>query len=194
MTHPTKTQSLRLVVSASAALALLGGQGQCQEPDGGRYIGAVRAFADATVEHGRDKYGEEETPLFVDGLHADSLEPARWKGPKETWVLSNFASQQPLLRTLDGLTALSGAKKYRRAAEDATRYALRQLHTPNGLLYWGGHLAWGLEGEKPVGPYADVHELKGHQPYYRLMWRVDPQSTARLTQMIWAAHVVDWGL
>ncbi len=29
--------------------------------------------------------------------------------------------QQPLLRTLDGLTVLTGEEKYRRAAEEATR-------------------------------------------------------------------------
>jgi len=53
-----------------------------------------------------------------------------------------FRQQQPLLRILDGLTALTGEPKYRRAAEEATRHALQHLATPNGLLYWGGHLAW----------------------------------------------------
>lgn len=194
MSHPMKTQSRRVVWLVLAALVLPARQGQCKQPGSERYIRSVRAFADTVLEHGRDRYGEENTPLFADGLRVDTLEPARWKCRGETWVLSNFASQQPLLRTLDGLTALTGAGKYRQAAEDATRYALRRLGTPNGLLYWGGHLAWDLEQEKPVGQYADVHELKGHRPYYRLMWRVDAKRTARLMERIWAAHVVDWPL
>ena len=47
------------------------------------------------------------TPLFVDGLQAETLEPVRWKKGGQTWVLCNFASQQALLRTLDGLSALT---------------------------------------------------------------------------------------
>ena len=189
------------VFSLFALLALpaavgLSGQAKGAQPDGdaGAYLRAVRAFADTVLARGRDTYGQAKTPLFVDGLEARRLEPARWQGRGETWVLSNFASQQPLLRTLDGLTALTAEPKYRQAAEDATRHAMKHLRSPNGLLYWGGHMAWDLQAEKPVGQYADVHELKGHQPYYAMMWRLDPQATARLMETIWAAHVVDWSL
>ncbi len=171
---------------------------------GERYLSAVRAFADTVLTHGRDMYGPQKTPLFVDGLDVESLEPVRWKKGGETWVLSNFASQQPLLRLLDGLTAHGGGlgvplppqfpsqAKYRQAAEQATQYALEHLRTPNGLLYWGGHLAWDLEADKPVGQGTDTHELKTHQPYFELMWRVDPKATQKLMESIWAGHIVDW--
>ena len=135
-----------------------------------KYLDAVRTFADRILQSGTDIYGPNTTPLFVDGLNVVTLEPVKWKCRGQTWVLSNFASQQPLLRTLDGLTALTGQKKYRQAAEQATSYALEHLTTPNGLLYWGGHLAWDLEKDQPVGQYAEVHELKSHQPYYHLMF------------------------
>jgi len=160
--------------------------------DDARYLEAVRRFADTVVEHGRDRYGELRTPLFVDGLQAETLEPARWECRGETWVLSNFASCQPLLRTLDGLTAVGGEARYRRAAEEASRHALNHLATPNGLLYWGGHLAWDLQEDRPVGQYANVHELKTQQPYFALMWRVDPAATRKLVETIWATHVLDW--
>jgi len=158
-----------------------------------RYLKAARTFADAVLEHGRDTYGPEHTPLFVDGLEVRTLEPARWKKDGQTWVLSNVASQQPLMRLLDGLTALTGEARYRKAAEDAARFTLERLQTPNGLLYWGGHAAWDLATEKPVGQYGcRIHEMKGHRPYYRLLWRVDAERTARLMNMIWSAHVLDW--
>ncbi len=157
-----------------------------------RLVAGVRTFAETVLSRGRDVYGKKHTPLFVDGLHARTLEPVRWQKSGQTWVLCNVASQQPRLRLLDGLTALTGEAKYRRAAEDATRHALKHLRTPNGLLSWGGHLAWDLEGDRGVGQYADVHELKGHQPYFRLMWRVDPAATRKLMETIWAAHVLDW--
>lgn len=60
------------------------------------------------------------------------------------------------------------------------------------MLYWGGHLAWDLGQDKAVGQYRDAHELKTHQPYYRLMWRVDPKATARLAEAVWAGHILDW--
>ncbi len=172
-------------------LALVGRAG-VYAGDEDRYVKAVCDFADAVLEHGRDTYGDKHTPLFADGLHVKTLKPATWQWQDQTWVLSNFASQQPLLRTLDGLTALSGEPEYRQAAEDATRYALKHLTTPNGLLYWGGHFAWDLRQDRPVGRYADVHELKNHQPYFRLMWRVCPDQTARLIETMWAGHILDW--
>lgn len=164
------------------------------EMNGTRFVEAVSSFADTILARGRDTYGDRQTPLFVDGLHAENLEPVRWQCRDETWVLCNFASQQPLLRTLDGLTALTGEAKYREAAEEAARYALEHLRAPSGLLYWGGHMAWDLDSGKPVGQYGDAHELKGHQPYYRLMWRVAPDATADLMEAVWAGHILDWSL
>jgi len=168
------------------------GPGRAHGDDESRYIEAVRTFADTVLERGRDTYGDEHTPLFVDGLHVTTLDPVIWRWRDETWILSNFASQQPLLRTLDGLTVLTGQRKYRQAAEDAARHALEHLSAPNGLLYWGGHFAWDLRDDRPVGQYSDVHELKNHQPYFPLMWRVCPAETSRLMEMIWAAHILDW--
>jgi len=192
--HSTRTTRFpHLVLHFAVALTFLSRAGLCADQQSDRYIWSVRKFADRVLEDGRDEYGQK-TPLFVDGLHVETLEPAKWQCRGETWVLSNFASQQPLLRTLEGLTVLTGEEKYRRAALDTTRYALEHLRTPNGLLYWGGHLAWDLEQDKPVGQYADVHELKGHQPYYRLMWRVDRRRTKELIETVWAAHVLDWSL
>ena len=162
------------------------------DPASQPYIDAIRSFADTVLAHGRDTYGERTTPLFVDGMHVETLEPVRWQGPDDVWVLSNVASQQPLFRLLDGLTSITGDPQYRQAADDAARYALKHLRTPNGLLYWGGHLAWDLDKDRPVGQGTTVHELKNHQPYYGLMWRVDEAATRKLLETIWAGHVLDW--
>ena len=182
------------ITCLAAALALLAAPADAAGPDRAQpYLKTARAFADAVLEHGRDTYGPDHTPLFVDGLHAETLEPVRWQKDGESWVLSNVASQQPLFRLLDGLTAVTGEPRYRQAAEAAARCALERLRSPNGLLYWGGHAAWDLAGEKPVGQYGfRIHEVKGHRPYYRLFWRVDAKRTARLMNMVWAGHVLDW--
>ncbi len=184
-----KTNFLLFVMAGALLTNAMG-----KESDSQRYLQAAVAFADRVLADGRDKYGKAETPLFVDGLHVSTLEPARWKHSGKEWVLSNFASQQPLIRLLDGLTAVTGEVKYRKAAEDAARHVLEHLRTPNGLLYWGGHLAWDLEQEKPVGQGSDTHELKSQQPYYELMHRVNPAATTKLMETMWGGHVLDWSL
>lgn len=116
-----------------------------------QYIEAVRTFADNVLQYGKDVYGPKPTPLFIDGLNVDTREPATWKRKGEQWILSNQASQQVLFRTLDGLTKLTGEPKYRQAATDAIRYAFDNLHSPSGLLYWGGHWCYDAATEKQVG-------------------------------------------
>ncbi|MHC4718702.1 MAG: hypothetical protein ACYS5V_17185, partial [Planctomycetota bacterium] len=155
------------------------------------YLAACRRFADVVLEHGRDRYGPKHTPLFVDGLHTETLEPVVWPVRGEKWILSNFANHQSLLRLLDGLTALTGESRYRRAALDAAAYALKNLRTPNGLMYWGGHLAWDLGRERPVFGQKS-HELRNQSPCYDLLWAADADGTKRLMQTIWGAHVWDW--
>jgi len=185
---------MRLLTSAATLAAAFANVAQSAKSlsEDKPYLNAVRKFADSVLEHGHDTYGKQHTPLFVDGLQVETLEPVCWKKGGETWVLCNFASQQGLMRTLDGLSGLTRDKRYRQSAEDATRYALTHLTSPSGLIYWAGHMAWDLESERAVGQYADVHEFKRHQPYFPLLWRVDANATRRLLEAIWAAHLVDW--
>ena len=128
------------------------------------YIQAVRSFADTVVSDGRDTYGRLKTPLFVDGLQVESLEPVRWQRKGEIWVLCNVASQQPLLRILDGLTALTGERRYRQAAEDAkTEPSLASAM--RGSFMDETHVELRDAARRPFGSYA---------PYYR--WRFIPQA------------------
>lgn len=195
--------------------ALAAGAAESRGADG--YLPAVRAFADRALALGRDTYGPRQTPLFVDGLHVDTHEPATWVLPDDcaaVWkmpkrfVMCNLASQQNLFRTLDGLTALTGDPRYHEAAAEATRYALANLQYKDGLLFWGGHAMIDLVTDQPVGEsHKDwsrgvpipatwdtgvVHELKFHFPYYELMWQVNPGATRRFVLGFWAAHVQDW--
>jgi len=150
-----------------------------------KYLRAVSTFADKVLEHGRDVYGPLKTPLFVDGINVDTLEPPVWTWEGKKRVLSNQASQQNLFRTLVGLSAATGDPKYRQAAVDAVRYAFKHLQDRAGLLYWGGHAYYdALEDKHPGG----VHELKHHYPYYELMWQVDPDATRRFIEAVWDAQ------
>ncbi|MCS7463509.1 hypothetical protein N0M98_25715 [Paenibacillus doosanensis] len=158
-----------------------------------RYIEAVRQFAELALDKARDRYGKEATPLFADGIHSRTYEPVRWLSQGQSWTLSNLANQQNWLRTLDGLSELTGEARYREAAEAAVRYALDELRYGK-LLYWGGHMAFDLESKQPVhaADKGPQHELKCHYPYYELMNRVNPEETARYIEALWAGHITDW--
>ena len=168
-----------------------GGVGSAIDETAAQCLKAVRQFADMVLRHGRDVYGSKRTPLLVDGLHVDTLEPATWRKDGETWVLSNLANQQHFFRTLDGLSALTGEPAYRDVAVTATRYGFDHLQDPNGMLYWGGHVAYDLAGERLVMERHN-QELKAHYPYYQLMWLIDPVATKRMLEASWEGHILDW--
>jgi pectate lyase len=157
-----------------------------------KYLEAVREFADNVLKYGRDTYGPKHTPLFVDGLNVNTHEPVKWIAPNgDRWILSNLASQQNLFRTLDGLTRITGDPKYKQAAMDAIKYALENLRSPNGLLYWGGCATYD-PGSDQVRTQNKHHDLKYHYPYYELMWEVDSAKTRDFIESLWAAHILDW--
>ncbi|MGD8501930.1 MAG: hypothetical protein PVJ86_14860, partial [Phycisphaerales bacterium] len=160
-----------------------------------KYLDAVSEFADNVLRYGRDTYGPKHTPLFVDGLNIHTHEPVKWIAPNgDRWILSNLASQQNLFRTLDALTTITGDPKYKQAAMDAIEYAFENLRSPNGLLYWGGHMAYDALADEICRAWADyyIHELKHNYPYYELMWQVDPKVTKQLIEAFWSAHIFDW--
>ena len=170
----------------------------CAEDDASRYLDAVREFADNVLKYGRDTYGPKHTPLFVDGLNIHTHEPVKWISPvgdplaateTEEWILSNFASQQNLFRTLDGLTRITGDPKYKQAAMEAIEYAFENLRSPNGLLYWGTMAAYDASCDKVFG---ENHVVKGVHPYYELMWEVSPEIVRQIIESMWSAHIIDW--
>jgi len=165
-----------------------------QPPDPNRstkYLDAVREFADNVLKYGRDTYGPKHTPLFVDGLNIHTYEPVKWIDPDGTkWILSNLASQQTLMRTLDGLSTITGDPKYKQAAMDAIEYAFANLRSPNGLLYWGASRAYDAQSDKMGG--SGQHVLKANYPYYELMWQVNPGATKQFIEAFWSAHIMDW--
>ena len=125
-----------LVLMATVSPCFSSEQNSQKQPS--KYLDAVSEFADNVLKYGRDTYGPKHTPLFVDGLNIHNHEPVKWIDPDGTKrIISNFASQQTLLRTLDGLCKITGDAKYRQAAMDAIKYAFEHVRTPSGLFYWG---------------------------------------------------------
>jgi pectate lyase len=156
-----------------------------------KYLDAIRTFADNVLKYGRDTYGPKHTPLFVDGLNIHTHEPVKWRYGGQVWILSDLACQQNLFRMLDGLTKITGDPRYRQAAVEAIKYAFANLRSPNGLLHWGGHVAYDAQADKIcTGQY--VHELKHNHPYYDLMWQVNSDATKQFIEAFWSVHILEW--
>ncbi|MFC1781163.1 ankyrin repeat domain-containing protein [Planctomycetota bacterium] len=168
-----------------------------------KYLDAVREFADNVLKYGKDTYGPERTPMFVDGLmvrdpndpnYGDDgvFKPVEWISPEgERWVLSNLASQQNLFRTLDGLSTITGDPKYKQAAMEAIEYAFENLRSPNGLLYWGVACAYDAGKDRPCST-VNNHSLRFSFPYYELIWEATPDKLRDYIEAFWSAHILDW--
>jgi pectate lyase len=160
-----------------------------------RRLEAVITFADNVLEKGRDVYGAQHTPLFVDGIHVDTGAPVRWRFEGHAWIVSNMANQQNLFRTFAGLSRVTGDTRYEDAAKEAIAHMFAHQRSDCGLLYWGGHQFVDLETNTNVGKFdANCHEFKNNFPFYELMWEVDPEKTTEFLRAFWNAHVTDWSV
>ncbi|MGP4038444.1 hypothetical protein ACTWP4_00835 [Gracilibacillus sp. D59] len=158
-------------------------------------LNAVIEFCDNVLENGRDRYRENPSPLFCDGINIDTLEQIKWYFPDTgEVVISNLATQQNLFRTLTSLSNVLNEPKYKDSAMAAIRFHFEHLVDKSGLLQWGGHKFIDLKTLEPVGAAEKnyVHELKNCFPFYDLMYEVNPNSTEKFIKAFWNAHVYDW--
>lgn len=151
-----------------------------------KFVNTVKEYADNVMERCHDRYGKKKTPLLTDGIHLKTGESMKW----EKHVLSNLACQQNFLRTLDGLSMLTGETKYQKQALDWINYALDVLQEPeSGLFYWGGHTSYDLLEDEPL---IGNHELKCVYPYYPFLYNVAPETTRLFIEGFWNKHVKNW--
>ena len=163
------------------------------------FLKAAVKFADTTVQHGRDTYGKEHTPLFADVLNVDTLKSPRARTsyrsgtePVPT-VWCFFNNQQNLLRLLVSLSSITGERKYIDAAYDATAFMFeRYQEKESGLFYWGGHRYIDLVSGNTYGAKGEVHELEDVFPFWELILAVDADNGEKLIKGMWEAHISDW--
>lgn len=144
----------------------------------------VRDHATAVLERARAPQGN--SALLADGFQLASGAPLQW----QECLLSNLARQQNFLRTLEGLTSVTGESRWLTSASDWISPALEQLrHPASDLLYWGGHSAWDLGAAAPM---QGNHELKCAFPHYAGLHTANPDATSAFIDAFWHAHIWDW--
>ena len=167
------------------------------------FLAAAVKFANTVVEHGRDEYGPEKSPMFVQFLHRDVLKsPATlgWLrpdqgGPSHPIIPARFERSQNLLRLLVSLSSMTGDGKYAQSAMDATICMFEDYAYPNsGLIVFGNHMTIDLAGGRA---YSDARaneqfELEDVFPFYEFFHDVSPEKTSRFVKGIWEAYTRDW--
>ncbi len=159
----------------------------------------LKLYGDKVLKYGRDSIGK--TPLFADGVETDSETAAIFRYFTDaddentyTAVLSNAAAQGNLMRTLYGLTYLTGDSKYADAVREACKYFLDNCIAPNGLPYWGGHTAMNLASGQPFFAPNDknTHELKGENVFWQAFFDADTERSAEIVKTIWTKAIPDF--
>jgi pectate disaccharide-lyase len=134
--------------------------------------------------------------LFADGMDTTTDTPVQWTYPNGHQAeMSNFASQQNILRGLVALSQITGDASWKAKAADVSAYFLQHYTDPlSGLFHWGGHRFVNHHSGKIEGPASKecVHELKHHFPFYDFLHDIDPAKTETYLRSFWSAHVSDW--
>ncbi|MGE9292896.1 MAG: hypothetical protein ACQKBW_04725, partial [Puniceicoccales bacterium] len=166
----------------------------------------VQTFADNMLKYGRDHYGQQDTPLFVNQLDIYTQEipeprHGMWYLPEQMRMGasptgSNFHYDVGLLRTMEALGALTGDPKYSEAVTDNLNFILTNTavlpvgFTVNGtrpVLPGGDHLYWDVLEDRPNGHY---HEMRGSRFLWDEMYTLNPNATTHEIETF-HAHILE---
>lgn len=176
-----------------------------------RLLAAARAYANTMIYAGRDRYGEQHTPLFAAALDrrtqsllaGERLEAVR-NIPREVWGIrngdrsltgANPMHDQNLYQLLYALSDLSGEPSYAKAADEAITWFVTHAYNPTThFLAWGEHLSWDFREEQPF--HASGGEMGTHE-YFRPweLWpktfALAPEAAARYATAVWQHQIGD---
>lgn len=170
------------------------------------YFKPVKAFADAMLEHGRDRYGPEQTPLFVGQLNIQTqaipagteLDPGLLLNHPEVSgaqpYCQNLLFELGLLDVMQLMTKLTGDPRYNEARREHLRYLLtRCRHPESGYIPWGEHVGYDvLRDTIHRGEVKGEHEVKAHWIPWDRLWEVDPDATRHEIETAFYNHLCDW--
>ena len=173
-----------------------------QVKSGPDYLATVKEYADAMLEHGRDRYGAQHSPLFSSALDRTTLsmlqiegKPERMKGIRNGDRMlkgANPMHDQDLYQVLYALTEVTGDKRYAREADKALKWFFENCQSPEtNLLTWGEHIGWGFETETLSYPRGDNHEFYGAWVLWDRSFELAPQACERYALGLWEHQVHD---
>jgi hypothetical protein len=171
------------------------------------YLALVQRYADAMLQHGTDRYGEQQTPQFAgflmrrdpavlpqppvyaeEGSGTDPRDvlnfPLVYKGNnrahKITYRGGDVADDAGLYLTLYELSKVTGEARYAEAADAALRWFLTHGRDPaTGLPAWGEHTGWDFREERADQgfPFDLKHEFESRWPLYDKFLELQPERS-----------------
>lgn len=166
---------------------------------------AVRAFADALLAHGRDTYGPERTALIVGQLNARTLRVPQ-RTPEDPGLFGddpdvlgalphhqNLMYDGGLLDLLGGLGELTGDARYASARREYLVSFMACCRDPqSGYFAWGEHIGYDVVADRIHGGGREgLHEIKGVDVPWDLLWEVDAEATRHEIAVALRAHICD---
>ena len=113
-------------------------------------------------------------------------------------AVSNLTEQFMLMRTMDGITAMTGDESYAERVRDMYQHYLDYGETPNKLFYWGNHTYFDLETGRPFTYYLRngaqnvYHEVEARDIYLDPMRDIDKDRAVQYCKDYFRAIIKDW--
>ena len=197
-------RNILFVILFSMWLGAASAWGEEASPD---YLAVVRGYADAMIERGRDRYGEQHTPLFAVTLDRRTLslptdaERERLLAiPRSEWGVrrddrvvtgANPFQDADLYQTLYALSEVTGDERYRREADAALRWFFEHAQSKEtGLLAWGEHMGWDFLTDTYTRN-KPIHEFAGPWPLWDHTFELAPDAAARFAKGLWEHQIHD---
>lgn len=160
---------------------------------------------DNVLAHGRDVYGEVETPLFMSLVDVrtntsprepetfDALIRSEGRLHRRNPGGSDLWEDQPLLRTIYALAERYDRREYKEAADAYVAAFFERSVKPNGLNAWGSHIFYDAYTDAPGGDGDGTgpHETLVLVADWNRMWDVTPEGARRQIDNMWKYHIVD---
>lgn len=160
------------------------------------YLGKVRAYVDAMIEHGRDTVGETKSPLFLISIDPQTMaipKIARPRGLSVARLPASFRQcanphlDQNLYQIMYALSEITGNAKYAQEADRTLEHFLNHCQEPRwGFFCWGEHFAWDVETDAPLKSERDVpHEFQRPWIFWERSFQLAPENSKRFADCLW---------
>ncbi len=175
--------------------------------DRGPLFRVVRSYIDPMIEHGRDRYGQKDAPLFAEALDRKklqllsgaALEKARslkmddWGIRSHDRMLGGANPQHVLnaYQVMYALRQITGNETYAEEADRSLAYFLTNCQSPaTGLFYWGEHAGWDLRRDAPLQKRAGkIHEFFRPWILWERSWKLAPDASRRFAIGLWKHQI-----
>lgn len=167
------------------------------------YSSYVQECITLLMQHGTDRYGKTNTPILASIFDIDSmLCPSQPKALDEYYRVTrrdrrapagaNLLFDQPLLKAMFHLAAVTGDTVFASGAAKYIQYYLRHLVDEKGFFWWGWHRHYDVYRDVMDGHDGNPHEIQAiHGIDWEHLWLSDRQAVENEINANWQWHVVD---